>query len=182
MPFDGAFRFCQIGRLLERAVLTANATLACPRAFVNAPTRETEIELSAFLRLLGTRDTYRRIYQTRAEPRLVLELLWQDAEAPRSVRRALGECATLLTGLYGERGPAEAVRAFAERLRTLDWSRHFHAVSAEPTPAPDDEPMPDPPDTASLLAELRDLDRQVHALHEAITGELATPGETRTIT
>lgn len=173
MPSDDAFRFCLIGRQIERAVLTANATLACPRAFTSAPTRETEIELSAFLRLLGTRDNYRRIYQTRAEPRLVLELLWQDVEAPRSIMRALSEAAVLLASIYPAEGPASAVRAFLERLRALDWRTHFHA--AEASHVPDDEPMPESPDSAGLLTELRSLNRGVTALHDAVAAQLAHP-------
>lgn len=173
MPADAAFRFCHVGRLIERAVLTANATLACPRAFASAATRETEIELSAFLRLLGTRDNYRRIYQTRAEPRLVLELLWQNAEAPRSVFRALGDCAAQLDCIYSAEGPAQAVRRLQDRLRALDWRSFFRA--AEAPPLPDAEPMPESPDGSALQAELEDLNRSVNALHDVVAAQLGNP-------
>ena len=55
-----------------------------------------DIELTAFLRLLGRRDAYRRIYQMRAEPIPMLEFLWQHPQAPRSVLRCLTECMALL--------------------------------------------------------------------------------------
>ena len=89
MMADDGWRFCLLGQQLERAIITANAPIACAKAFTGPADRparlghHTEIELSAFLRLLGTRDAYRRVYQMRAEPLPVLKLLFQNPEAPR---------------------------------------------------------------------------------------------------
>jgi uncharacterized alpha-E superfamily protein len=58
-----------------------------------------EIRLSAFLRLLNSRDIYRRIYQMRIEPLPLLELLWKNSVAPRSVVQCLeGSAARIRKG------------------------------------------------------------------------------------
>ncbi len=90
------------------------------------PPLATEIQLSAFLRLLGTRDAYRRVYQMRAEPGPVIELLFQHPEGPRSVLRCLTGCAELLrkSAAPGQAGAAD------------DAQRHR---------------IPDPPDQAHRL-------------------------------
>ncbi len=111
MMDDDGWRFCRLGQQLERAVITANAPLACSKAFAGPADRpqrlghHTEIELSAFLRLLGTRDAYRRVYQMRAEPLPVLKLLFQNPEAPRSVLHGLANCAALLRATHPSDGP-----------------------------------------------------------------------------
>jgi uncharacterized alpha-E superfamily protein len=89
-----------------------------------------EIELSAFLRLLGSRDAYRRIYQTRAEPPQVLEFLWQNAEMPRSVTYSLQRCAELLrAALPKGTETAQKAHLFIDELlktiRRLDWYAFF---------------------------------------------------------
>lgn len=177
MLADDAFRFCQLGQQLERAILTANATLACPRAFTSIPTRETEIELSAFLRLLGTRDNYRRIYQIRAEPLPVLELLWQNAEAPRSVLRCLAKCTRILRETYPEDDgqsmsarPSATVDALVQRLRNLDWRHFFRPVVplAPDAVGAEGEAPPDAPNTESLLQLLKYLARGTMEVHNAI--------------
>ncbi len=143
MMDDDGWRFCRLGQQLERAIITANAPLACVKAFTgpaDQPARighQTEIELSAFLRLLGTRDAYRRVYQMRAEPLPVLKLLFQNPEAPRSVLHGLTNCASLLRATnQGAASPAAmqrplaAVESFCERLRRIDWVTHFGHMQA----------------------------------------------------
>lgn len=160
MMADDGWRFCRLGQQLERGIITANAPLACAKAFTGPADRptllghHTEIELSAFLRLLGTRDAYRRVYQMRAEPLPVLKLLFQDPEAPRSLLRSLQNCANLLrrTGEAGRspatRPPLTAIEMLCERLRRIDWSVYFeHSF----TPPPEDFP-PAPPEPAQDLA------------------------------
>lgn len=131
MLADDGWRFCEVGRMLERAVITANSTVSISGSLTgehrDGHTPGNEIELSAFLRLLGTRDAYRRIYQTRAEPIYVLELLWQHPEAPRSVRLCLERCQELMRSSTGsnpeaDSGATEAVDLFLHRLRRIDWS------------------------------------------------------------
>ncbi len=146
MMDDDGWRFCRLGQQLERAIITANAPLACSKAFTGPagqPARrghQTEIELSAFLRLLGTRDAYRRVYQMRAEPLPVLKLLFQNPEAPRSVLHGLTNCAALLratnrhaASAAATQRPLAAVEAFCDRLRRIDWTSHFdRAPEADP--------------------------------------------------
>jgi uncharacterized alpha-E superfamily protein len=140
MLSDDGWRFCEIGEMLERAIITANAVLAIHKAFPRnfdpaAPeSQTTELELSAFLRLLGTRDAYRRVFQMRAEPIPVLELIWQNTEAPRSITACLGKCAERLKAASsGESAAtARALNAVEELLHVIarvDWSAF---IDAEP--------------------------------------------------
>lgn len=131
---DDGWRFCRIGQQLERAIITANAALACAGAFAEdrgGAAQEREIELSAFLRLLGTRDAYRRVFQMRAEGLPVLQLLFQHPEAPRSVLHCAMRCAHLLRECCpGDPGaftlrPLAAVEGVCETLRRVDWPRAF---------------------------------------------------------
>ena len=165
---DDGWRFCRLGQHIERAVLTANAPLACIKAFTgpaDQPARvghQTEIELSAFLRLLGTRDAYRRVYQMRAEPLPVLRLLFQNPEAPRSVLHAMTNCAALLRATHQGGGPAamqrplSAVENFGERLRRVDWSEHFNPPAGAETeaPSPDAQPIEEARSAVRLAREL----------------------------
>ncbi len=157
MMADDGWRFCQLGQQLERAILTANAPIACAKAFTTPaehptarPRHQTEIELSAFLRLLGTRDAYRRVYQMRAEPLPVLRLLFQNPEAPRSVLHSLRNCIALLRmaapdGVGGQDRPTQrpliAIEMLCERLHRIDWAMFFDY----PEPAVEDflPPVPE---------------------------------------
>lgn len=110
MISDGGWRFCLIGQLLERAIVTANALASMCADLANTPPtlrgeHALEIRLSAFLRLLTSRDAYRRIYQMRIEPANVATLLWDNPTVPRGVRYCLGHCARLLR----ESGAEEAL-------------------------------------------------------------------------
>jgi uncharacterized circularly permuted ATP-grasp superfamily protein/uncharacterized alpha-E superfamily protein len=183
MMSDDGWRFCRLGQQLERAIITANAPLACAKAFTtpaDQPAKlghQTEIELSAFLRLLGTRDAYRRVYQMRAEPLPVLRLLYQDPEAPRSVLRSLQNCVTLLRAtdpghLNATQRPVALVEMVCERLRRIDWTIYFErpeetftedftlpaADSARTEPSKDGPPAASSePTTARVVAQTPEL-------------------------
>ncbi len=133
MLADDGWRFCVTGQMLERSIITANSVVSIGGSLAGGartdPLQAEEIELSALLRLLGTRDAYRRIYQTRAEPVHVLELLWQHPEAPRSVRHCLELCEDSLRPSISLSRDAEiatgAVAAIEEvrhRMLRVDWS------------------------------------------------------------
>jgi uncharacterized alpha-E superfamily protein len=92
---DDGWRFCEVGERFERAVITAYAVSSIGKTLADE-SAASEIPLSAFLRLLGTRDAYRRVFQMRAAPAEVLEILWQHPEAPRSVARCLMEARRFL--------------------------------------------------------------------------------------
>ncbi len=129
MLADDGWRFCEVGQLLERATITANSVVSISKSFAHA----SEIELSAFLRLLGTRDAFRRVYQMRAEPIAVLEFLWQNANAPRSVLRCLRRCAALLaessSDTPGTRLTLDAIRALTDKISQVDWSNYLREGS-----------------------------------------------------
>jgi uncharacterized circularly permuted ATP-grasp superfamily protein/uncharacterized alpha-E superfamily protein len=132
MLADDGWRFSELGQFVERAITTANATRSITQSIVRRleTLHSIEIELSAFLRLLGSRDAYRRIYQTRAEPPQVLEFLWQNAEMPRSVKYSLRRCAEILQASLPSGSPtAQKAQSFLDELlrtiRRLDWYNFF---------------------------------------------------------
>lgn len=126
---DDGWRFCEAGELLERAIITANAVLSISRSLVRPPLA-TEIHLSAFLRLLGTRDAYRRVYQMRAEPGPVIELLFQHPESPRSVLRCLTGCAERLRKSAGPAQPGadlalNEIDTLIHQIKRIDWNEQL---------------------------------------------------------
>jgi uncharacterized circularly permuted ATP-grasp superfamily protein/uncharacterized alpha-E superfamily protein len=135
MLANDGWRFGEIGQVLERAVSTANDSFAiiksvCQRVLKGQPV---EIELSAFLRLLGARDPYRRIYQTRSEPAPVLELLWQNKELSRSVTWCLSRCADLLSASLPPNssiasGALNFIDDLRQRIRRVDFYAFFGSV------------------------------------------------------
>jgi uncharacterized circularly permuted ATP-grasp superfamily protein/uncharacterized alpha-E superfamily protein len=145
MLADDGWRFCEIGQTLERAVITANSVLSVSRTLTSRSNgvseHAKEIELSAFLRLLGCRDSYRRIFQMRAEPIPVLELLWQHVEVPRSVLRCLGKCRALLyeslapESLHTAGAPV-AIDALIQQIKRIDWRAFVRASQDEDVPVP----------------------------------------------
>jgi uncharacterized circularly permuted ATP-grasp superfamily protein/uncharacterized alpha-E superfamily protein len=194
MLADDGWRFCEIGQFLERAIITANSVIAIGRAFAApagalASAQATEIELSAFLRLLASRDAYRRIYQMRAEPLPVLELLWQHPQVPRSVLRCLQECAARLresiaAELLEGAGAAGAIDALIHRIKRIDWHGYVRPARDEDHPgdhaAAAAQPHPDELDP--LLHRLLEATLEVHTLiadsflnHQARIAEVSQP-------
>ncbi len=197
MLADDGWRFCEIGQMLERAVITANSVVSLnvslarrDGAAAGAVPYASDIELSAFLRLLGTRDAYRRIYQMRAEPVAVLELLWQHPEVPRSVRRCLEKSRDLLRQSIapeaqgGARAPV-VIDELIHRIMRIDWATLVPSLPPEedapatellhvpPAPAPGLEP---------LLRGLLDSTLELHSLiadsflnHQTHIAQLSTP-------
>ncbi len=131
MLADGVWTFCEIGQLIERAAITANAmrSIAGPLLLPSEPEKNehaTEIRLSAFLRLLNSRDVYRRVYQMRIEPAPLLELLWSNPLAPRSVSRCLRECAARIAENEEIRSPATTrlhavIESLVQKIQASDW-------------------------------------------------------------
>ena len=129
MISDGGWAFCEIGQLLERAIITANAVCSIVRPMPRRSTpseHEAEIRLSAFLRLLNSRDVYRRVYQLRIEAEPMLDLLWKNQVAPRSVTRCLKGCASRLLEAREENSPTslrtlEGIETLVQEIRLTDW-------------------------------------------------------------
>lgn len=137
MLADDGWNFCRLGQQIERASITSNACAtifaSIARQLGKMPTlseHSVEIELSAFLRLLGSRDSYRRVYQMRAEPVPVLELLYGNPLMPRSVRRCLAECARLV-GHGDSPGLQRTREALDDVLRLVDACRWDDYLLAE---------------------------------------------------
>jgi uncharacterized alpha-E superfamily protein len=175
MLADDGWRFCELGAMLERAIITANSLVSVSSALVNASSSAnshgTEIELSAFLRLLGTRDAYRRIYQMRAEPIAVLELLCQNPQVPRSLVRCLQKCAALLresivpASLGGSPAPA-GIDALVLQIQRIDWRAFLHATAEDDQPAStsSDTAPADGKELAPQLGELLGGTLEIHNL------------------
>jgi len=131
MLADDGWNFCEIGQLLERAAITANAvtSIAGPllqSSLASLRPHAVEIRLSAFLRLLNSRDIYRRVYQMRIEPLPLLELLWTNPVAPRSVVRCLQGCAARIREGENILSPAtdkalSAVETLIQQVQASDW-------------------------------------------------------------
>ncbi|HEY5895248.1 MAG TPA: circularly permuted type 2 ATP-grasp protein [Chthoniobacterales bacterium] len=156
MLADNGWKFCEVGQMVERAAVTANAMVSISKSLTKQASRGAqhaeEIELSAFLRLLGTRDAYRRVYQMRTAPAQVLEMLWGNPETPRSVVRCLQRCCTLLReSINGREGhSSRAINELEElifRLKRINW--HLFFVSA----ADDELARPAAPGTSAAAAE-----------------------------
>jgi uncharacterized alpha-E superfamily protein len=140
MVADGGWAFCEIGQLLERAVITSNALCSIMRPTPkrdNASEHESEIRLSAFLRLLNSRDVYRRVYQMRIEAAPMLDLLWDNPMAPRSVSRSLTGCADRLRASRDENNPTtrktlDAISLLVHQIRQIDWEEMVAASETGP--------------------------------------------------
>lgn len=178
MLADNGWNFCEIGQMMERAIVTANAIVSIEASLTAQSARgslhSSEIELSAFLRLLGSRDAYRRVYQMRTSPGHVLELLWRNSEVPRSVVRCMKKCANLLRESMGQNShyPTQVVISVEElmfRIEQINWQQFFVSmpedeigvtlISGLATPA-----IP----SKKLSGTLNDLLRQTANIHNVI--------------
>ena len=133
---DDGWRFCEAGEMLERAIITAHSVVSISRSLVRPPLA-TEIQLSAFLRLLSTRDAYRRVYQMRAEPIPVIEILWQHPESPRSVLHCLNCCLELLResaapDLSGAASALNGIESLILQIKRIDWNAYLRPGEAGP--------------------------------------------------
>ena len=143
MIVDAGWRFCLLGQMLERAIITANAMATISASMAKAAEslrseHPLEIRLSAFLRLLSSRDAYRRVFQMRVEPANVAELLWNYAGAPRSIRFCLLECARYLRASFStEWMPVQrSVQAIEEILLAVantPWPHLFQDALQSPS-------------------------------------------------
>jgi uncharacterized alpha-E superfamily protein len=170
--------------LLERAIITSHAVLSISRSLVRPPLA-TEIQLSAFLRLLGTRDAYRRVYQMRAEPAPVIELLFQHPEGPRSVLRCLAGCMELLRksaapGQAGATTTLNGIESLMHQIKRIDWSEQMR-ISLEQVASGERKGRP-LEGIEKVLPELRDSILRIHHLisdgflsHQAFIAESVQP-------
>lgn len=179
MLADRGWNFCLLGQQFERAVVTANAGLTIFKSIAQRmeklselPEHAIEIELSAFLRLLGSRDAYRRVYQMRAEPVPVLQLLYDHPEMPRSVQRCLGRCARLL-GTKDDGSPGlvrthEALEGVMQLVSGAGWPSYLLPAGEAKGEAWEGVQL-DPARIGDLIGVLSDINEQTCAIHDVIT-------------
>ncbi len=166
MLADGGWKFCEIGQLIERAAISANAvnSIAGPLIESGAGVGEhaMEIRLSAFLRLLNSRDVYRRVYQMRIEPGPMLDLLWKNPVAPRSVVRCLKRCADRILESEDTSSPAtsRAVAAIESLVQTIQ-ATDFEDLIAQAGPTPSKN--------SPLQKQCAHLLKRVLAVHDLIS-------------
>lgn len=179
MLADLGWNFCRLGQQFERASITCNAGSTIFKSIARRldkspeiPDHAIEIELSAFLRMLGSRDVYRRVYQMRAEPVPVLRLLYDHGDMPRSVRRCLGECARLLGG-EDDDSPGlvrtrEALDGVLELISDADWGSFLKQTVSAPAEAGGGVQL-DPERMEILVQVLDGIMNRTHAVHDVIT-------------
>lgn len=161
MVADGGWAFCEIGQLMERAIITANAVCSLmrslPRQDILPAVHDEEIRLSAFLRLLNSRDVYRRVYQSRIETVPLLDLLWKNPTVPRSVTRCLEECRRRLATIR-EGASSPAIRTIGHLLGQIQQARWKAQADASGSTT-------DPTNEQALL-------RETLAIHQVISDEV----------
>jgi uncharacterized circularly permuted ATP-grasp superfamily protein/uncharacterized alpha-E superfamily protein len=138
---DAGWHFLRMGLQLERATMTCSSLRhllgALDTAADSAPVLYRDNpELSALLRMLGSQDAYRRLYQTRSQPRFVAELFLQQPDAPRSIFHNLHQIKTSLRAirldtLESEPDPThEAVDEALRFLASVKLARYFNGDTA----------------------------------------------------
>ena len=117
------WRFLELGRRIERALLTCRLT----RAFADKDGPDGSLDL--LLELADSQISYRQRYVMIAAPAPVLDLVMLDPNNPRSVEFQLDRIETHLGALpkqsaEGRLSPAQQVAAgIATRLRTIDANK-----------------------------------------------------------
>jgi uncharacterized circularly permuted ATP-grasp superfamily protein/uncharacterized alpha-E superfamily protein len=175
---DAGWHFLRMGMHLERATMTCSAlrhvlgaldsatkdpAIPAGPAATRTPYRDNP-ELSALLRMLGSQDAYRRLYQTRSQPLRVAELFLQQPDAPRSILHNLHQIKTSLDSIHQdlrEPGDNPMVAALAETLQfiaSMRLTRHFS-----------DPASPGDPAAAKLGDLLATLLERLYALHPVLS-------------
>lgn len=167
---DAGWHFLRMGLHLERGIMTCSALRhvigshdAAPVSIAASMIYRDNPELSALLRMLGSQDAYRRLYQTRSQPRFVAQLFLQQAEAPRSIFYNLHHMRMSLHAIQRdtERTPAAPAQAVADILHflgSLRLDQHFGQREAS-----------DAQDRQSLSELLADLLGRLYQLHPLLS-------------
>jgi uncharacterized alpha-E superfamily protein len=174
---DAGWHFLRMGMHLERATMTCSALRHILSAHDSAasakesdasspaktPYRDNP-ELSALLRMLGSQDAYRRLYQMRSQPRYVAELFLQQPDAPRSIFHNLHQIKTSLRAIrhdvreHGEDPTIEAVSDTLLFIASVPLAFHFT-----------DDPLLDDTEAAKLGDTLAELLDRLYALHPVLS-------------
>jgi uncharacterized circularly permuted ATP-grasp superfamily protein/uncharacterized alpha-E superfamily protein len=144
MLHDASWHFIGIGVHLERAGMTCSALrhVLSERALATREGTEDRArasnrdnpELSALLRMLGSQDAYRRLYQAHTQPRHVADFFLRQSSAPRSLYYSLTQVGRALDAVEAPPETSEPVKkALADmlrRLRELDPKKDFSSTPA----------------------------------------------------
>jgi uncharacterized alpha-E superfamily protein len=167
---DAGWQFLRMGLHLERATMTCSGLRHILSALdvteetspsVSPNPKHDNPELSALLRMMGSQDAYRRLYQTHSQPLFVAELFLQQPSAPRSIYHNLQEIQNSLLAVRREIGQddestTDAVVATLRFLADLKIDRHFGTDAG-----PDEEK---PKKLRDLLSELLNRLYELHPL------------------
>ncbi|HEV8073372.1 MAG TPA: circularly permuted type 2 ATP-grasp protein [Opitutaceae bacterium] len=162
MVHDAAWYFLRLGSHLERAIMTCSALRHVLGAHHGklAPDHEAP-ELSALLRMLGSQDAYRRLYQAHSQPRFVADLLLRQGAAPRSLYHNLANMLNRLRSIHKNRSESDAAELAIEEmlsaLRTLKLAPFFSGQA-------DDDQDATPLPLGEFLADLLTRLNTVHSL------------------
>jgi uncharacterized alpha-E superfamily protein len=127
-------------------------------AVAAGPSRAENPELSALLRMLGSQDAYRRLYQMRSQPRQTADFFLRQPDAPRSVLHNLKAFAEAHRAVRMPRIDAAAVQAANAKLvalvETVDTGTNFGGSAG---------------DAASLSTFLSGLVNEIEGLHRILS-------------
>lgn len=164
MLHDSAWHFLRLGVWLERAVMTCSALRhilgahARPQSARHPHYRDNP-ELSALLRMLGSQDAYRRLYQSRSQPRQVAEFFLKKPGVPHGIFHLVHEIKNSLRAIRHETEPSQAgskpetaAHELLDLLLRLQPERHFL------------QPAKDLPSLGANLADLLDRLYRLHAV------------------
>jgi uncharacterized circularly permuted ATP-grasp superfamily protein/uncharacterized alpha-E superfamily protein len=143
MVMDAGWEFLLMGVHLERAIMTCSALrhilgklddLASGNGSAKLVTRMQPGDapkLSSLLRMLGSQDAYRRLFQTGSQPDLVASLFLKQEKVPRSLtynlQRIRDSVRAIATSTPGEQDEAvvEVVDELLRFLRDLPLQQYF---------------------------------------------------------
>lgn len=174
---DASWGFLRIGMHLERATMTCSALRHILSALEREASEHPSVadhdspELSALVRMLGSQDAYRRIFQAPSVPPLVAELFLQQPAAPRSIRHNVQQIAGSLDALQQDAAMPEeltgnAVRAHVEDLLTFLGGLSFDATRAASVAG---QPGADTGEGGPLEQQLSILLQQLYLLHTRLS-------------
>lgn len=153
MVMDAGWEFLVMGVHLERAIMTCSALrhilgklddLASGQGSAGHVTRlqaGDAPKLSSLLRMLGSQDAYRRLFQTGSQPDLVASLFLTQEKVPRSLtynlQRIRDSVRAVATSTPGEQDEAvvEVVDELLGFLRALPVQQYFRPSQPEGNPA-----------------------------------------------
>jgi uncharacterized alpha-E superfamily protein len=143
MVHDAAWYFLRLGSHLERAIMTCSALRHVLGAHPSelAPDHEAP-ELSALLRMLGSQDAYRRLYQAHSQPCFVADLLLRQGAAPRSLYHNLANMLNRLRSIHKNRSESDAAElAVEEMLSALHTLKLDQFFSGQADDGQDSQPL-----------------------------------------